>query len=96
MKLKLAILAAAAATLISGAAQAQIAPYGYGSGIASAAIVDQLLQPARIVCDPYGRCVRLRPRYAAPVYVPPIAFYPRRHHHRYGGYGRHDRYGRGW
>jgi hypothetical protein len=91
MKLKIAILAAAAATLISGAAQA--GPYGYGIPAPAAVVVDSLVQPARIVCDAYGRCVRVQ----RPVYVPPVVVYPRHRHYR-GPYDRYDRYGygRGW
>lgn len=96
MKLKFAILAAAAVTMISGTAQAQIVPYGFGPDIYGgySADVAPLVQPARVVCDAWGRCFRVRPRYygptyVAPAYVQPFGFYQRRHYHRYG-------YGRRW
>lgn len=93
MKLKLAILAAVAATLISGTAQAQIATYGYGPDIYGYSTdYAPLVQPARVVCDAWGRCFRVRPRYEGPAYAPayvsPFGFYPRRHHYHRGYYGR--------
>jgi hypothetical protein len=93
MKLKLAILAAATAILFSGGAQAQIATYGFAPAFYDGPdFVDPLIQPARLVCDAWGRCYRVRPRYVAPVYVPPLpfGFYPR-HRHHYGYWGRHHR-----
>lgn len=100
MTFKRAILAAAIATLFTGAAQAS--PYGYGYGYGPAGIsvpgvaVGQMIQPARIVCDVYGRCWHTRPRYVPPVvYMPtPLPYYGygygyghRRHYH--GHHWRH-------
>jgi len=85
MKLKIAILAAAAATLFAGSVQAAFIGYGIAPYTAPV-VVDPLVQPARIVCNAWGRCWRTRPL----VYAAPVVVYPRRHVHGYGSgpYGR--------
>lgn len=90
MKLKFTIAAAIAATL-SAAPAAEASPFGYGLAVvpAPAVVVDPLVQPARVVCDPYtGRCWRTYPRVYAPpvVAVPPVVLYPR--HRHWGHYRR--------
>lgn len=98
MTLKIAILAAAIATLFSGAAQA--GPFGYGPGIAVPGLaVNPMIQPARIVCDAFGRCWRTRPRYIPPVvYMPPLPYYGYGYGHRYhyGHRYRHHRHHYRW
>ena len=80
MKFKLAILAAGAALALSlaGPVQAQSLPLDYA--VASPADIP-VATSVRIVCDPYGRCWRTRPRiayapYPSPYYAPqPPAVY---------------------